>query len=274
MDTDGLWKILKLDALWERANLEMFILQGRKIQSLWLRWKCSSNPNCSEVTLNISFEERLKFSLILGMKSWIMLSRLVMFLQWITLLLNGSIIFLFQASKHSKNVWLFFWWNQSLLDSGICFKRGNVQVFDGTTSSSFRRTDVSLSNNFKWWVNQLFFLVHFHRVANYMAQLADALMYCHARKVIHRDIKPENLLLGASGDVKIADFGWSVHAPSSRWVSIFHFYLISYVYDLLFFKDAQPCVERLTIWPQKWSRGDLMTKGLIYGLWEFCATSF
>jgi len=53
-------------------------------------------------------------------------------------------------------------------------------------------------------------------VANYMAQLADALMYCHARKVIHRDIKPENLLLGKDGDIKIADFGWSVHAPSSR----------------------------------------------------------
>lgn len=54
------------------------------------------------------------------------------------------------------------------------------------------------------------------RVANYLAQLADALMYCHARKVIHRDIKPENLLLGKDGDIKIADFGWSVHAPSSR----------------------------------------------------------
>lgn len=53
-------------------------------------------------------------------------------------------------------------------------------------------------------------------VANYLAQLADALMYCHARKVIHRDIKPENLLLGKDGDIKIADFGWSVHAPSSR----------------------------------------------------------
>ena len=54
------------------------------------------------------------------------------------------------------------------------------------------------------------------RTANYMAQLADALMYCHARKVIHRDIKPENLLLGIHGEIKIADFGWSVHAPSSR----------------------------------------------------------
>ncbi|NP_001158489.1 aurora kinase A [Saccoglossus kowalevskii] len=54
------------------------------------------------------------------------------------------------------------------------------------------------------------------RSATYVGQLADALKYCHAKKVIHRDIKPENLLLGLRGDLKIADFGWSVHAPSSR----------------------------------------------------------
>jgi len=52
--------------------------------------------------------------------------------------------------------------------------------------------------------------------ATYISQLADALKYCHERKVIHRDIKPENLLLGLKGELKIADFGWSVHAPSSR----------------------------------------------------------
>ncbi|XP_070574332.1 aurora kinase C-like isoform X2 [Ptychodera flava] len=54
------------------------------------------------------------------------------------------------------------------------------------------------------------------RSATYIAQLADALKYCHTKKVIHRDIKPENLLLSLRGDLKIADFGWSVHAPSSR----------------------------------------------------------
>jgi aurora kinase A len=52
--------------------------------------------------------------------------------------------------------------------------------------------------------------------AIYIHQLAGALVYCHSKKVIHRDIKPENLLVNLKGDLKIADFGWSVHAPSSR----------------------------------------------------------
>lgn len=54
------------------------------------------------------------------------------------------------------------------------------------------------------------------RASKYIMQMSDALRYCHSKKVIHRDIKPENLLLDIKGDLKIADFGWSVHAPTSR----------------------------------------------------------
>uniref|UniRef100_A0A1Q3EVQ0 Aurora kinase n=1 Tax=Culex tarsalis TaxID=7177 RepID=A0A1Q3EVQ0_CULTA len=51
--------------------------------------------------------------------------------------------------------------------------------------------------------------------AIYINMLVSALIYLHERNVIHRDIKPENLLLGHGGELKIADFGWSVHEPTS-----------------------------------------------------------
>jgi len=54
------------------------------------------------------------------------------------------------------------------------------------------------------------------RAATYIASLARALLYCHEKHVIHRDIKPENLLIGFKGELKIADFGWSVHTFSRR----------------------------------------------------------
>ena len=46
--------------------------------------------------------------------------------------------------------------------------------------------------------------------------MTDALIYLHSKHVIHRDIKPENLLLTIDDQLKIADFGWSVHSPSDR----------------------------------------------------------
>ncbi|XP_044258158.1 aurora kinase C-like [Tribolium madens] len=52
------------------------------------------------------------------------------------------------------------------------------------------------------------------QAAKYTYQVADAVNYCHQNQVIHRDIKPENLLLTYDDDVKLADFGWSVHSPS------------------------------------------------------------
>ncbi|KAK1523237.1 hypothetical protein CPAR01_14090 [Colletotrichum paranaense] len=52
--------------------------------------------------------------------------------------------------------------------------------------------------------------------AQYTAQMASALRYLHRKHVIHRDIKPENILMGIHGEIKISDFGWSVHAPNNR----------------------------------------------------------
>lgn len=52
--------------------------------------------------------------------------------------------------------------------------------------------------------------------AKYIKCLVSALAYLHEKNVIHRDIKPENLLLGQDDQLKIADFGWSVHEPNSQ----------------------------------------------------------
>ncbi|KAI8626846.1 Pkinase-domain-containing protein [Xylariaceae sp. FL1651] len=54
------------------------------------------------------------------------------------------------------------------------------------------------------------------KASQYIAQMASALRYLHRKHVIHRDIKPENILMGIHGEIKISDFGWSVHAPNSR----------------------------------------------------------
>ncbi len=42
---------------------------------------------------------------------------------------------------------------------------------------------------------------------NVMRQVASALHKAGERNIIHRDIKPENIMLSASGEVKVADFG-------------------------------------------------------------------
>jgi eukaryotic-like serine/threonine-protein kinase len=52
-----------------------------------------------------------------------------------------------------------------------------------------------------------------------VANLLDALQYCHERGIYHRDLKPENLLLAPDGHLKIIDFGIAVMegAPRVTW---------------------------------------------------------
>jgi serine/threonine protein kinase len=52
--------------------------------------------------------------------------------------------------------------------------------------------------------------------ARFICQMADAIAHCHAKHIIHRDLKPENILVGLNGELKLADFGWSVHSASRR----------------------------------------------------------
>ncbi len=47
----------------------------------------------------------------------------------------------------------------------------------------------------------------------YMGDITAAVRYMHDRSVFHRDIKPENILIAEDGRLKLADFGWAVHAP-------------------------------------------------------------
>eukprot|EP00270_Netrium_digitus_P005134 TRINITY_DN1669_c0_g1_i1.p1 TRINITY_DN1669_c0_g1~~TRINITY_DN1669_c0_g1_i1.p1 ORF type:complete len:455 (+),score=105.47 TRINITY_DN1669_c0_g1_i1:157-1521(+) len=56
----------------------------------------------------------------------------------------------------------------------------------------------------------------------FFQQLVDAVDFCHSKGVYHRDLKPENMLLDASGNLKISDFGLSALPQQVRDDGLLH----------------------------------------------------
>ncbi len=48
------------------------------------------------------------------------------------------------------------------------------------------------------------------QIATIAKPVLSALAYIHRRGIIHRDVKADSILLSSKGDIKLADFGFSV----------------------------------------------------------------
>lgn len=105
---------------------------------------------------------------------------------------------------------------QNLYDAGVCCKRRDVQDHVEASWRAMGRAESGKGASFALHSPALVLVADGFVCSQYVAQMTDALAYLHYKNVIHRDIKPENLLLSLKDDLKIADFGWSVHAPSHR----------------------------------------------------------
>lgn len=101
-------------------------------------------------------------------------------------------------------------------------------------------------------------MLMFMFVLQYIASLAQALIYCHGKHVIHRDIKPENLLVGVQVMVCEQAFVGSAYCFNKSWIGQVDVFcraswrlLILGGLCILLIEDGR-CVGHWTIFHLKW----------------------
>ena len=86
---------------------------------------------------------------------------------------------------------------------------------DGSTGDYYLVMDLARGTSLKRWMRRNSQATMEAKLA-ILRQVAAALDYAHARKVIHRDVKPENVMVDDEGGVKVLDFGLAAQIRSSQ----------------------------------------------------------
>ena len=86
---------------------------------------------------------------------------------------------------------------------------------DGSTGDYYLVMDLARGTSLKRWMRRNPQATMEAKLA-ILRQVAAALDYAHAEKVIHRDVKPENVMVDDEGGVKVLDFGLAAQIRSSQ----------------------------------------------------------
>lgn len=72
------------------------------------------------------------------------------------------------------------------------------------------------SKNSLWDLVQQFGTVTSDQCVQFVSQILEGLEYMHWKGYIHRDIKPSNILIDENNQIKIADFGLTIHYKNAK----------------------------------------------------------